>query len=236
MTARQVFEKIKNKTTPRIKLLGDSITHGVGGDGFLQDGEPIVDEFRRNPRGYCWAKSFTALMAERYGAAVINNACTGTNIEFVIKNFDKLVDRCDDLVICTIGTNNRHQYKKTGEKRSRADMLDTFYSNILALDAKFRALGVPVIFVANIPATAENEKDKEDYWRILHMKDIADLYKLASVECSFPLISLYDAMNEYLRREGKKLEEYLPDGLHPNNAGYDIMFKLILDALGETGI
>ena len=110
MTARQTFEIVKNKTNPRIKLLGDSITHGVGGDGFKQDGEPIVGEFRRNPLGYCWAKNFAAVMAERYGAAVINNACTGTNIEFVIENFDTLVDPCDDLVICTIGTNNRHQY------------------------------------------------------------------------------------------------------------------------------
>ena len=31
----------------RIKLLGDSITHGVGGDGFVQDGEHIVNEFSR---------------------------------------------------------------------------------------------------------------------------------------------------------------------------------------------
>jgi lysophospholipase L1-like esterase len=236
MTAKAVFENMKKKKNPTIKLLGDSITHGVGGVGFKQDGEPIAAEFKRNPNGYCWAKSFSEVMSERYGATVINNACTGTTIEFVIENFDTLVDPCDDLVICTIGTNNRHQYKKTGEKRSRVEMTDTFYSNILALDAKFRAISVPVIFIANIPATEANEKDGADYWRILHMKDIADLYKLASVECSFALISLYDAMNEYLRRVGKQLEEFLPDGLHPNNAGYDVMLTLILDALGEARI
>ena len=37
-----------------IKLLGDSITHGVGGSGFLQDGEPIVAEFSRNKNGNCY--------------------------------------------------------------------------------------------------------------------------------------------------------------------------------------
>ena len=123
---------------------------------------------------------------------------------------------------------------KTGAKRDRNEMIDTFYSNILALDAKFRAAGVPVIFVANIPAAAENEKDGADYWRILHMKDIADLYKLASAERGFALISLYDAMNEYLRRTGKPLESLLGDGLHPNNDGYDVMLRLLLDALGEA--
>ena len=33
------------KAGARIKLLGDSITHGVGGDGFSQNGEHIVAEF-----------------------------------------------------------------------------------------------------------------------------------------------------------------------------------------------
>ncbi len=234
MNAKELFNNIKGKRSPVIKLLGDSITHGVGGTGFKQDGEPIVEEFKRNPNGYCWAKSFAELMAERYGATVINNACTGTAIEFVINHFDTLVSESDDLVICTIGTNNRHQYMKTGTKRDRNEMIDTFYSNVLALDAKFRAAGVPVIFVANIPATAENEKDGADYWRILHMKDIADLYKLASAERGFALISLYDAMNEYLRRTGKPLESLLGDGLHPNNDGYDVMLRLLLDALGEA--
>ena len=39
-----------------IKLLGDSITHGVGGSGFCQDGERIVEGYARNTKGYCWAK------------------------------------------------------------------------------------------------------------------------------------------------------------------------------------
>ena len=32
----------------QIKLLGDSITHGAGGTGFKQDGEPIVEEFYKS--------------------------------------------------------------------------------------------------------------------------------------------------------------------------------------------
>lgn len=37
--------------TVNIKLLGDSITHGEGGTGFKQNGEPIVDGFCRNKDG-----------------------------------------------------------------------------------------------------------------------------------------------------------------------------------------
>ena len=236
MTAKELFKEILKKDAPRIKLLGDSITHGVGGTGFKQDGEHIVGEFRRNPNGLCWAKSFAELMAERYGATVVNNACTGTKIEFIIENFDTLVNKDDDLVVCTIGTNNRHQYKNTGPAREKNEMADDFYNNILKLDGMFRGANIPVIFVANIPASAKNEEGAEDYWRILHMNDIRDLYKLASVECGFALISLYDMMNEYLRRVGKSLDSVLKDGLHPNDEGYEIMLKLILDALGETAI
>jgi len=39
--------------TVNIKLLGDSITHGVGGTGFEQNGEVIFGSFRRSPDSYC---------------------------------------------------------------------------------------------------------------------------------------------------------------------------------------
>ena len=236
MTAKELFKNIIAKDSPKIKLLGDSITHGVGGEGFKQDGEHIVGEFHRNPNGNCWANSFARLMAERHGATVVNNACTGTIIEFVIKNFNTLVSPDDDLVICTIGTNNRHQYMNTGAKRDRNEMADAFYEKIITLNGLFRAANIPVIFVANVPASAKNEQDSDTYWRILHMNDIRDLYRLASVECGFAFISLYDMMTEYLRRVGKSLDSVLKDGLHPNDEGYEIMLKLILDALGETAI
>ena len=57
--AASVFSKIiLSDKKINIKLLGDSITHGVGGTGFVQNGEPIVAGFARNPDGYCWAKQF----------------------------------------------------------------------------------------------------------------------------------------------------------------------------------
>ncbi|MBQ3100380.1 MAG: hypothetical protein IJC50_05245, partial [Clostridia bacterium] len=63
----EVFKKVLSKGNIRIKLLGDSITHGLGGVGFEQDGEPIVEGFARNPNGYCWAKLFKDYMQEKYG-------------------------------------------------------------------------------------------------------------------------------------------------------------------------
>ena len=232
MTAQKLFSAFK-VGGKNIKLLGDSITHGVGGTGFEQCGEDIVEGFKRSPNGYCWAARFKEYMNERYGATVVNNACTGTDIEFIIRNFDTLVEASDDLVICTIGTNNRHQYMNTGEKRTREDMSECFYNNIITLYGKFKSAGVPVIFIANIPASLENEKDGTDYWRILHMKDINDIYKRAAEKCGFAFISLYDRMAEYLAANVVVIDELLCDGLHPSDRGYDVMLELILAALGE---
>jgi len=65
--AAKLFSKIILSDKPvRIKLLGDSITHGYGGTGYAQNGENFVTTFRRNKDGYCWAR----LMADYLGIAV----------------------------------------------------------------------------------------------------------------------------------------------------------------------
>ncbi len=218
--------------TVKIKLLGDSITHGVGGTGFEQNGEPIAAGFSRNKDGYCWAKLFKEHMESQFDCTVINNACTGTNIGFIIDHFDELVDKDDDIIICTIGTNNRHQYFADAPKRTKREHMTLIYGDIIKLYEKFKKAGKDVIFMANIPASAENEKDKDDFWRLIHMNDINDLYLKASDECGFPLISMYSLFLEYCGLKDISVDSLLVDGLHPSDKGYDVMYALIMKALG----
>ncbi len=217
--------------TVRIKLLGDSITHGEGGTGYCQNGEPIVENFRRNPDGYCWARLFREYMEAQYDCRVVNNACTGTNTHFILRNLDALVDPDDDIVICIIGTNNRHQGITEGTRRTRAEHARIFYDSVVKLHERFVDMGKDVIFVANIPAAASNEADGETFWRILHMNDIRDLYMKASVERGFALVDLYTAFLCDCEARGVAMESLLADGLHPNDAGHDAMFRLMLDGL-----
>lgn len=231
--AAKIFSKvILADKKVKIKLLGDSITHGVGGEGYKQDGESFISGFARNTNGYCWANLLRDYMESSFNCEVINNGCSGVTIEFIIDNFDTLVDTEDDIVICTIGTNNRHQYVVNGPKMEKEDMLTKFYENIIKLNEKFGNAGKDVIFVANIPASAENEMDKADYWRILHMNDIHDAYVKASFACGFPLVDLYSRFLQYCNLKNIALDSLLADGLHPNNAGYDVMFDILLDELG----
>lgn len=228
----KIFSRvILSDRTIRIKLLGDSITHGAGGTGFAQNGEPIVADFARNPDGYCWAKLFKEYMESQFDCVVVNNGCSGTKIEFIIDNFDKLVDENDDIIICTIGTNNRNQYFDEFPKCTRREYMENFYNNIITLHNKFKDFNKNVIFVANIPAASKKEQDGENFCRLFHMNDVHDLYVKASAVCGFPLISLYTSFLEYCEIKNIELDSLLFDGLHPNDAGYDVIFKLLLKEL-----
>lgn len=215
-----------------IKLLGDSITHGVGGSGFEQSGEPITAGFRRNPDGYCWAKRFKEHMESFYNCQVTNNACTGTAIEFVLEHFDELVSPEDDIIMCAIGTNNRHQYFIDAPMHTPEEHMKAFYRNILLLADRFESTGKKYILISNIPASAENEADTAEYARLFHMGDVRDLYVKAASVRGFPLFSMYDAFFDYCDEKGIDYETLLADGLHPNNEGFDVMFELTMKALG----
>lgn len=225
----KIFQKyIQSGKSFSVKLLGDSITHGVGGSGFAQDGYPFINGFARNPNGFCWANLFKEHLEKKYDAEVVNNAATGTRVEFIIQNFDTLVDDSDDIVICAIGTNNRHQQKGNAIKKTREEFAKAFYDNVVLLNKKFKETQKEVIFIANIPAAPENELDGENYWRILHMDDINEIYKRASQEEGFCLISLYDLFSGYLKENNIDIHSTLKDGLHPNDEGYKIIYQLLL--------
>ena len=230
---KEIFKSVlENKLNPKIKLLGDSITHGVGGTGWEQIGNPIVEEFKESPNSYCWANLFRDYMKEKYNATVLNKACSGTTVDFVIDHFSALVDVDDDIIVCTIGTNNRHKYFSEGEKPTRDAFLAEFEQKIKKMYSVFKDSGIPTIFVANIPASKKNEEDGTDYWRIIHMSDINDGYKNLAEKDDAVVFSLYESFSNYCSENGFTVDDLLCDGLHPNDKGYKVMFDLIIDAFG----
>ena len=231
--AAELFRRVlEEKQHPKIKLLGDSITHGVGGSGFQQNGETIVEGWAQNPDGYCWANLFRDYMKDTYGAVVVNKACTGTVVGFVVHNFSSLVDADDDIIVCTIGTNNRHTMISDEGRPSKEAFFDGFYNQVKCMYDMFEGTGIPTVFVANIPASEQNEMDGQEYWRVLHMCDINDGYKKLAAECGATVISLYDLFSDYCAENNVPLDNLLCDGLHPNDQGYNVMFDLLVKAFG----
>ena len=234
MNAAEVFARVlAEKKNPKIKLIGDSITHGVGGSGWQQNGRPIVENFAESPDSYCWATMFRDYMKEKYGATVVNKACTGTRVEFVMKNFSELVEPDDDLIVCTIGTNNRHRYFAEVESKPERDaFLADLHDKIKSMYTMFTETGIPTIFVANIPASEANEQDGADYWRILHMDDINNAYRMLERETGATVLSMYEMFLNYCKENGRTVDDLLCDGLHPNDEGYRVMFDLFVGAFG----
>ncbi len=230
----RIFSKaVLADRTVRIKLLGDSITHGVGGTGWAQIGEPITEGFARSPDSFCWANCFRDYMETRYNCIVTNNACTGTTIEFILERFNELVGPEDDIVLCAIGTNNRNQEYAKAPMHLPSEHMRAFYANILALHDRFLAAGKDVIFIANIPASAFKESGNDSFARLFHMWDVSDLYMKAAAERGFAFINLYNDTLTWCETHGTTPDALLCDGLHPNDRGHEVMFRLIM---AETGL
>ena len=231
--AARVFSRlILPERTVRIKLLGDSITHGMGGTGFAQNGEVFTSGFARNPDGFCWANLFRDELESCYDCKVINNAISGARIELILERFDELVDEEDDIVLCAVGTNNRSYAFASGPKPSKTEYMKRFYEKIITLNDLLRKAGKEAVFCANIPASKSNEQDGTDYWRVFHMDDVHDIFLKASYTCGFPLISLFREFSEYCISNGITIDSLLADGLHPNDAGYRVIFSIIMKELG----
>ncbi len=144
--------------------------------------------------------------------------------------FDSLVSDDDDIIICTIGTNNRHQHRNEGVRRTREEQMRFVYEKILALNEKMKNSGKDYIFVANIPA--DNEEDTPDAWRIIHMNDIHNLYVKAACEHGFAFVDLYTLFSEHCEVHGRTVNSYLADRLHPTDEGYEVMYKLLMKEFG----
>lgn len=107
-----------------------------------------------------------------------------------------------------------------------------FCAHIFELNARFLNAGKDAILIANIPASAENEEDKPDYARLFHMCDVSDMYAKAAAKAGFAFIDLYNDMLAWCEAHGTTADALLCDGLHPNDRGHEVMFRLIMARTG----
>ena len=217
----------------KIVLGGDSITHGVGGTGFAQNGDLIIeatnrtDRMNRNPGGYCWAKLFKEYVETNYNATVTNNGCTGTYSGWWDDYKADLIPADTDLFILTIGTNDRNSSAYIGT--TRAEQLTNYYTHIKSIVEYCLAQGTRVLLCSSIPASASNEDMTN---RLASVFDFNAVLQRIASEYNMDYFDLYSAVYYRLRDAGKTVDDYLPDGLHPNDALYKIMFYEYLRGFG----
>ena len=221
-----LLPKLVNKTkTYKIRLIGDSITAGVGGSGYNATssggGQQIIGNVYQNIAGHCWANSLKDYLETKFSSVtVLNWGYSGATAQFIYQNINKFVFQDDNLIICMIGTNNR----TSGD-------LNRLYINLENIVNYICNLQIPLVLMSSIPASLSNESDSI---YTMHMEDINMIITAIAKNKQIPLISVYNLMKEYLKYTNTSLDSILVDGLHPNDTGYDIMNQLISNALGFT--
>jgi lysophospholipase L1-like esterase len=222
-TSSILADLIFTTETKRIKLIGDSITHGMGSSDFKQSTDASDFLFNagtfpqyRNYGVKCWAGMLKSYLEEKFNCSVVNNGASGASSKQLVDNWDAIVSADDDVIICMIGTNDRN------------GSLLTTYQNLVAIYEKAQAKGQRVIFVSAPPASNEIEEQATAF----HLEDLDNLYNYAYNTLRVGYISVYKAFLNYCRDTGTKIDDLLSDGLHPNDEGYQIMYEIVLEALG----
>lgn len=192
-----------------VVLLGDSITDGMGGNGYNGTGST---DLSTNTAGYCWANAFKKLVEERYDVPVSNCGMAGTLMSV---QRDQILDRLTekDFVIWLTGTNDR-----LAPAAYRTNFLATLN------DVREKCAGVLVI--SSIPATLIDEYDHE---ATMQQMDEIILQEAAG---QVPCFSMYQAFIRECELSGTALSQCFADNVHPNDEGYYLMLRILCRNLG----
>ena len=215
----------------QIKLLGDSITQGVGGTNFAQDGDVIVSNnsttWRVNTGGYCWANLFKTYLERKFGCSVKNYGTRGVR-SYQIKEWienGNLIEEDDDLIILMTGTNDKWA--------TDSYTIEDLKSNLEWIITWCRKNGKKLILMSAPLSSVQQDTTYQDGTEVkYHNEDIDHAYKAVCHKHNMGYISMYQRMLEYCDLTGTEPDTVLFDGLHPNDKGYYMMYKILMRELG----
>ena len=226
-----LVEYLSTHTGTVVKLVGDSITQGVGGTGFAQDGEEIYTysgtTWAVNTSGYCWGNLFKTKIESLFDATVLNYGTRAVSsndmwtYDLMIKN---IIAETDDIIILMLGTNDRTE---TGYLNAVIGK-ERFKSNLQAIIEYVISLGKKIICLSPIPATPTGDTETG----VLFGSETVNV--IVSNVCSqtgVPYVDLFSAFTEWVVSHDADYSEYFSDTLHPNDKGYCLIYYLVCQAL-----
>lgn len=216
-----------NLSGKKINFLGDSITEGCGTSGA--------------------GKRFSDLIAAKTGAVCRNYGIGGTRIARQFRINDKYVDEGDycarvaqmdpdaDIVVVFGGTNDfGHGDAPIGTPTDRTD--GTFYGAMHVLCNRLleKYPDAAVVFITPLhrcnEASLRGDNKPMD---IGNLKTYVDIIREVTEYYSLPVIDLY-ATSGLQPLVPVIKEKFVPDGLHPNDAGHVILADKIIAFLENT--
>lgn len=213
----------KNKNT-KVVFLGDSITQGMGGSNFAQNGETIItvgdNTWKRNDNGYCYANLLKDYLENNYNCNVINNACSGTDSYFVKNNLANLLPTDTDFCLLMIGTNDElYDYNQ---------VYNDLPTNINYFINYCNENNIKFVICSPIPRTGNDNPNIKTY-----LFEINNIYKNIASQNNIEYVNMYNLIYYYCFENNKNLSDYISsDTIHPNDKGYLLIFYMLLKGLG----
>lgn len=206
----------------KINFLGDSITEGYGVS--------------------CESARYTNLIAEKYGAVCRNYGISGTRIAYQTTpsddprhdlDFPSRVPEMDpdaDIVVVFGGTNDYgHGDAPIGSMADRTK--NTFYGGLHELYTSLIEKYPEARIVILTPLHRLNEDNpcgSKKLSPVGTLKEYVQIIREVAEYYSLPVLDLF-AMSGLQPAVPVIREKYIPDGLHPNDAGQ----KILADKIGE---
>ena len=148
-------------------------------------------------------------------ADVKNFGTSGIVSSNLYKERTSLIRTGDDIVICQVGVNDRAQDSLNGTNSALKLFKD--YTDSLGLD---------LVYMISNPILPANDTST------IKMVDVANALSEISLRLNMEVISNYDYFIDYCTYTGTTLTSLLSDGLHPNDDGYEVMYKSIMKGIG----
>ena len=214
----------RNIANKKVKLIGDSITAGVGSSDYSCTGDIIYNNNKVNIGVKCWSGKLKQYLENNFSCNVNNFGISGIKSNDIVSNISSLINSDDDIIICMIGTNNRLVNK--GDTTLESD-LRTIYNYVVSLNKD-------IIFMSPIPGTLKEETGKVGTTKYFQNYEVDNIYNKVCGELGIEYISLYKLLQSYLENTSTNLSNILDssDQQHPNDYGYNILYNLILKSLG----
>lgn len=202
----------------KITVLGDSITYGVGASSD--------------------ATKYPAVIAQITGATVINAGVSGTRISKTSANsfVDRVkdIDTTSDLIIINGGTNDYWHKQTTIGSVDSSD--ETTLCGALHSIFSWLQDNVPdmrILFVFPFHQYYSGNKDTTD-WGYGNFEAFRDAAKSVCDLRGVPFLDLMSTSGVDVANSSQHRVKYSTDGVHLNDAGYNLLAKKIVQYINYT--
>ena len=205
----------------KINFLGDSITEGVG----VSDKDKLYHALLKEEMGWAQARNY-GISGTRFALQKGTPECPKNDYVDVNSFSERFADMDDDadMVVVFGGTNDYgHGDAPIGGFSDRTP--DTFYGacHYLFSGLVKKYLGKPVIIMTPLHRSGEFKNigsGKPD--GVATLREYVNIIREVAEYYSLPVLDLYATSGIQPAIEEVK-NAYIPDGLHPNDAGHRIM-------------